>query len=175
MEILATITDLEDYRNSHPEKVDNIISDDGVNKVSELESYVIAGTNNPTTLELSDIREVLTRLNDDRSLNDNRVLFRYARIANYLLESGEEIIEENKAPHKGDDIKVPVKLIGKAACRGLDNRLFFTSSKKIIEESVKICNSCPVKADCLNIAVENNEIFGIWGGVLARKIKRKKV
>ena len=175
MEILATIIDLEDYRKSHPEKVVEKKSDETLYGVSELESYVVAGTVTPNTLNPNDIREVLSRLNDDRSLNDNRVLFRYARIANYLLESGEDIIEENKAPHKGDDMKVPVKLIGKAACRGLDNRLFFTSSKKIIEESVKICNSCPVKADCLNIAVENNESFGIWGGVLARKIKRKKV
>jgi WhiB family transcriptional regulator, redox-sensing transcriptional regulator len=175
MEILASITDLEDYRNSHPEKVLDKKSDNILDEVSELESYVVAGTNNPTTLEPSDIREVLRRLNDDRSLNDNRVLFRYARLANYLLESGENIIEETKLPCKEESLKVPVKLIGKAACRGLDNRLFFTSSKKIIEESVKICNSCPVKADCLNIAVENNESFGIWGGVLVRRIKRKKV
>lgn len=32
-----------------------------------------------------------------------------------------------------------------------------------------ICYSCTVKEDCLRYAIENNEIYGIWGGKTSRE------
>lgn len=31
--------------------------------------------------------------------------------------------------------------------------------------AIAICNTCPVKQQCFEAAVENNETHGIWGGV----------
>ena len=32
-------------------------------------------------------------------------------------------------------------------------------------EAKSICSSCPIKDECLNIAIENRERYGVWGGV----------
>lgn len=59
-----------------------------------------------------------------------------------------------------------------AACRGLDVSLFFTtddleaSRDKNLETNrvtIAICEECPVKAECLDHAL-NYEAEGIWGG-----------
>ena len=36
-------------------------------------------------------------------------------------------------------------------------------------EAVAICQSCPVCDECLTWALESNEPFGIWGGLLPRQ------
>lgn len=28
----------------------------------------------------------------------------------------------------------------------------------------RLCNACPIKADCLSYALESNQRYGIWGG-----------
>lgn len=35
-----------------------------------------------------------------------------------------------------------------------------------------LCDRCPVKFDCLEFAVTNNERFGIWGGLAERERRR---
>lgn len=31
-----------------------------------------------------------------------------------------------------------------------------------------VCNRCPVRAECLDYAIEHNEMHGIWGGMNRR-------
>ncbi len=60
-----------------------------------------------------------------------------------------------------------------SACRGSERALFFppdVSERK--EQRLKrelaakrICQSCPVRDDCLASALERNESHGIWGGL----------
>ena len=60
-----------------------------------------------------------------------------------------------------------------ASCRNLGNREFFGeiprgskgSRAKLIASAMRVCNECPVKAQCLNFALKNQERFGVWGGV----------
>lgn len=33
----------------------------------------------------------------------------------------------------------------------------------------KFCQRCPVKTECLNVALVNNEQFGIWGGLTTKE------
>jgi WhiB family redox-sensing transcriptional regulator len=45
-------------------------------------------------------------------------------------------------------------------------------------EAKKVCVSCEVRAECLEYALENDERFGIWGGLSERerrKLKRRAV
>jgi WhiB family redox-sensing transcriptional regulator len=59
-----------------------------------------------------------------------------------------------------------------AACRGSDRDVFFPSRGEAIGEAVAICQGCPVRAECLEYALINNEQFGVWGGLSERQRKR---
>lgn len=59
----------------------------------------------------------------------------------------------------------------RAACKGADTSLFFAaeqergSTKRAKQERArKFCDICPVTAECLRWALDNEERSGIWGG-----------
>lgn len=61
-----------------------------------------------------------------------------------------------------------------AACAKMPKELFFceTRGKKgdvILEESVAVCRRCPVKEQCLEFAVKNNEPYGQWAGTFPKE------
>lgn len=39
-------------------------------------------------------------------------------------------------------------------------------------EAIAICNTCPVRTDCLQHALRVNETYGIWGGTNAKQRAR---
>lgn len=51
-----------------------------------------------------------------------------------------------------------------AECLNVGPEIFFPTSSNS-EEALKYCNRCVVKAECLDYALENNDFFGIWGGM----------
>jgi WhiB family transcriptional regulator, redox-sensing transcriptional regulator len=61
----------------------------------------------------------------------------------------------------------------RALCRGEDSALFFPphtletrEDKQDREGRAKaICAACPVRAECLDYALEIREPYGIWGGL----------
>jgi DNA-binding CsgD family transcriptional regulator len=53
-----------------------------------------------------------------------------------------------------------------------DPELFFPEGGPAIEEAKKTCRACPVRAECLAYALDNNERFGIWGGLSERERRR---
>lgn len=67
-----------------------------------------------------------------------------------------------------------------AACRTADADLFFTpegvtkEQRRTAERRAKlICLRCPVRQDCLEAALEQEESYGVWGGMSARERKRR--
>lgn len=56
-----------------------------------------------------------------------------------------------------------------AACAGYETDLWFPDSYKSqrtrVKEALKICHTCPVRSQCLEFALDNEEEFGIWGGL----------
>ena len=57
-----------------------------------------------------------------------------------------------------------------AICRDTDPDLFFpigTTGQALvqIDRAKEVCDVCPVKADCLDYALETNQDSGIWGGL----------
>lgn len=52
-----------------------------------------------------------------------------------------------------------------AACRDYDPEYWFPSSKSESAMGKEVCHYCPVRETCLLRSLENNEIFGTWGGV----------
>jgi WhiB family transcriptional regulator, redox-sensing transcriptional regulator len=56
-------------------------------------------------------------------------------------------------------------------CRGLDanetDETFYAdrTSKKTTEFAKRICRTCPVIAECGTWALNNREMYGVWGGM----------
>ena len=70
------------------------------------------------------------------------------------------------APVAGD-----VWWFASAACRGLPSDIFFVDAGKPTGEALAICERCPVQAQCLDYALERNEVFGVWGGYSQRELR----
>jgi len=57
----------------------------------------------------------------------------------------------------------------KSLCKDLDTDLFFPDTRRVniekyIQENLP-CGNCKVKKECNDFADENEEEFGVWGGV----------
>ena len=66
----------------------------------------------------------------------------------------------------------------RALCAQTDPEAFFPERGGSTREAKKVCVSCEVRAECLEYALENDERFGIWGGLSERerrKLKRRVV
>jgi WhiB family redox-sensing transcriptional regulator len=59
----------------------------------------------------------------------------------------------------------------RALCRNVeDQSIFFPEHGNRSPAKAKaICRRCPVKAECLSAAFENDERFGIWGGMTEKE------
>ena len=57
------------------------------------------------------------------------------------------------------------------ACKDVDTNLFFSELKSKVEKAKAICNSCAVKSECLEFALNDGIEFGIFGGVTANERK----
>lgn len=66
----------------------------------------------------------------------------------------------------------PGPWIEKALCAQIDPDLWFPEKGGSTREAKKMCLSCEVRAECLEIALENEERFGIWGGLSERERRR---
>lgn len=63
-----------------------------------------------------------------------------------------------------------------AACAGRHGELFFAPDHEVprardcrIAQAKVICGTCPVSKECLDYAEENDEKFGIWGGLTEKE------
>jgi WhiB family redox-sensing transcriptional regulator len=70
-----------------------------------------------------------------------------------------------------------------AACLGVDGEIFFASeetrgSKRRqarIDRAMELCGRCPVRAECLDFALANDDPgrpYGIWGGTTGAERER---
>lgn len=62
----------------------------------------------------------------------------------------------------------------RALCSQTDPEAFFPEKGGSTREAKKVCRSCEVRAECLEYALENDERFGIWGGMSERDRRRLK-
>ena len=62
----------------------------------------------------------------------------------------------------------------KAACLDKDADCFFPEKGGSTRAAKRICQTCSVQAECLDYALENDERFGIWGGLSERERRRLK-
>ena len=59
-----------------------------------------------------------------------------------------------------------------ALCAQTDPDLFFPEKGGEIRKAKRVCNACPVTAECLAYALANDERYGVWGGTGAVERRR---
>jgi WhiB family transcriptional regulator, redox-sensing transcriptional regulator len=57
-------------------------------------------------------------------------------------------------------------------CAQTDPEAFFPEKGGSTRDAKKICSSCEVRSQCLEYALENDERFGIWGGLSERERRK---
>ncbi|QEO08609.1 WhiB family transcriptional regulator [Protaetiibacter larvae] len=63
-------------------------------------------------------------------------------------------------------------------CAQTDPEAFFPEKGGSTRDAKRICSGCSVRAQCLQYALENDERFGIWGGLSERerrKLRRGRI
>jgi WhiB family redox-sensing transcriptional regulator len=63
---------------------------------------------------------------------------------------------------------------GDALCAQTDPEAFFPEKGGSTRDAKRICASCDVRAQCLEYALQNDERFGIWGGLSERERRKLK-
>ena len=63
-----------------------------------------------------------------------------------------------------------------AKCKGMTHMFFPEQGDEnnYVERAKAICATCSVKDDCLQFALDNCFVYGIWGGMSARQRKTHK-
>lgn len=61
-----------------------------------------------------------------------------------------------------------------ALCAQTDPEAFFPEKGGSTREAKRVCQSCEVRAECLEYALANDERFGIWGGLSERERRKLK-
>ncbi|GGF45927.1 hypothetical protein GCM10010922_22100 [Microbacterium sorbitolivorans] len=61
-----------------------------------------------------------------------------------------------------------------ALCAQTDPEAFFPEKGGSTRDAKRICESCDVRAQCLEYALANDERFGIWGGLSERERRKLK-
>jgi WhiB family transcriptional regulator, redox-sensing transcriptional regulator len=55
--------------------------------------------------------------------------------------------------------------VDRGNCRGVDTAQFFPRERDWVPDEVQdLCDSCPVRDECLSYALESDLVEGIWGG-----------
>ncbi|WP_423923750.1 WhiB family transcriptional regulator [Candidatus Poriferisodalis sp.] len=64
-----------------------------------------------------------------------------------------------------------------AACKGADTSTFYIGPGKSPHAALTVCDRCEVRRECLQYALDNEEDYGIWGGLNAdqrRRLRRRR-
>jgi WhiB family redox-sensing transcriptional regulator len=63
--------------------------------------------------------------------------------------------------------------MSEAACSEYPGDMWFVEEggRGHLEDAKRICNGCPVQAECLTAALANKEVHGMWAGKTARQLR----
>lgn len=74
--------------------------------------------------------------------------------------------------HGAMEVKLDTSWMVQGRCRELPPEVFFPSDGVGVEVARRYCAECPVKAPCLEYALENHIEHGVWGGCSERERRR---
>jgi WhiB family redox-sensing transcriptional regulator len=73
---------------------------------------------------------------------------------------------------QADEEENPLAWQSDSLCAQTDPEAFFPEKGGSTRDAKKICGSCEVRTRCLEYALENDERFGIWGGLSERERRK---
>ena len=76
-------------------------------------------------------------------------------------------MELTEPKHQG--LALSTAFMESGACKDMDPGIFYPEKGESTKNAKQICHVCPVKNQCLEYALANNERYGIWGGVSERR------
>jgi WhiB family redox-sensing transcriptional regulator len=62
-----------------------------------------------------------------------------------------------------------------ARCAQIGGDSWFPDNARTHREALAICGACPVRAQCLEYAIEHEMVHGIWGGTAPRERRQMRV
>ena len=62
----------------------------------------------------------------------------------------------------------------RALCAQTDPESFFPEKGGSTRDAKRVCTTCDVQLECLEYALQNDERFGIWGGMSERERRKLK-
>jgi WhiB family transcriptional regulator, redox-sensing transcriptional regulator len=77
-------------------------------------------------------------------------------------------------PTPAADVTGELEWQERALCAQTDPEAFFPEKGGSTREAKRVCMACEVRVQCLDYALENDERFGIWGGLSERERRRVK-
>ena len=89
----------------------------------------------------------------------------------------ELVIISSRAAVVGNDVDEAANELEwqeRALCAQTDPEAFFPEKGGSTREAKRVCLSCEVRVQCLDYALENDERFGIWGGLSERERRKVK-
>jgi WhiB family redox-sensing transcriptional regulator len=57
-------------------------------------------------------------------------------------------------------------------CSQTDPELFFPEKGGSTRDAKQTCVACPIRVQCLTYALDNDERFGVWGGLSEKERRR---
>lgn len=85
-----------------------------------------------------------------------------------------------ESTHVGGQAFSLLELLGRESwmdeglCRETDPESFYPAKGVPNRPAKRICQACPVRAECLEYALSHDEHFGIWGGLSETERRRVK-
>lgn len=64
-----------------------------------------------------------------------------------------------------DAFPTPPEWVESALCAQIDPDYWFPEKGAAVPAAKRVCARCPVQQECLETAMENDERFGVWGGL----------
>ncbi len=77
-----------------------------------------------------------------------------------------------RRPEEFPDDDSPLSWQVDALCAQTDPEAFFPEKGGSTRDAKRVCSSCEVRSECLEYALQNDERFGIWGGLSERERRR---
>lgn len=86
-------------------------------------------------------------------------------------------LEFGPPPEISIELSVKEDWMGRAACKGIDPEFFHPEAghPEQVDDAKAVClGRCPVKAECLDYALEHKEKQGVWGAASERQRRRMR-
>lgn len=59
-----------------------------------------------------------------------------------------------------------------ALCTSVGGDIFYPEAGRVDHQAVRVCERCPAREACLQYAIDNQEVHGIWAGTYPSERKK---